>query len=558
MSIIVNYDVDNPKFMNSYFLESLNKDVLKSRDFIRHSIQYDNMTVDKLDYSNLNNILVNYFTNKKDCKLVNVSWLNTFEILNNLDIISSKDLVFLYDELTGHNLSSVNCYCVNKNIEYFWLAYSSDKSDLYKNYQKNFIIGTNTNIIKQTSNKVVNVFMCNMNIDKVKSVADVVKEVVLGYKILSRTGNIVFRISEISSKFVVSFILLTRFLFKSLTILETTNSFDIYIIGKSFYGLTSYMSNYLDKILEQVDNLSIDELLEYGFCDDTNLNVELNYYINNVLNIKRRKIINYIDDIQSMKIAISYLKNNNVSKISKLKQFKMVDGKVSGRQNFDQNIINTSISLKTPLNYKFIKIVDESIYSSPLPYHIKNILSSYDTNLPKDIHTIVDLTSHVGIDALLLSYYFNSEKLDITLVEKNETTSKVLEENFTNINNIFIDKEFNGKFSVKNMSAIDYIEKDLATIPNKLDLVYVDPPWGGIDYKSKDSLKLFLDKVDVVELIVKILPKFKYIVFKIPYNYDIDNLNLKLKDITGFINIVDIFKSGRVSYRLVFIQSLLD
>ena len=77
---------------------------------------------------------------------------------------------------------------------------------------------------------------------------------------------------------------------------------------------------------------------------------------------------------------------------------------------------------------------------------------------------------------------------------------------------------------------------------NNYDIFFIDPPWGGPDYKSNDNLKLYLSDKELKE-IIDLIPKEKFIVIKIPYNYNYDYIkkNYNLLETHSFNNIVILY-----------------
>jgi predicted RNA methylase len=58
------------------------------------------------------------------------------------------------------------------------------------------------------------------------------------------------------------------------------------------------------------------------------------------------------------------------------------------------------------------------------------------------------------------------------------------------------------------------------------DIVFLDPPWGGVLYKYYDRIDLYLSGIDISEIINKI--KTKHIILKVPKNYNTLNLQLNV------------------------------
>ena len=98
---------------------------------------------------------------------------------------------------------------------------------------------------------------------------------------------------------------------------------------------------------------------------------------------------------------------------------------------------------------------------------------------------------------------------------------------FSFVHGIEIDKE-RFKMLEKNVSCYEYNNIELTNgncidyLKNDYDIYFFDPPWGGPKYKCKESIDLYLGENNLKE-IVKMIPKKKCVVFKVPYNF---NLNL--------------------------------
>jgi 16S rRNA G966 N2-methylase RsmD len=196
--------------------------------------------------------------------------------------------------------------------------------------------------------------------------------------------------------------------------------------------------------------------------------------------------------------------------------------------------------LKNYNNYGKIKIDDDSfsyITVREIAEYISKIvcyhLLKYNVNPQKSI--LIDYTSGVGGNVLSFCRSFSKIYAIELITERCEYL----------INNIGVYGFKN--ITVVNQSAIDYNEESLLNVnPN---VVFVDPPWGGNDYKNSDTLLLKLGDLTIEELIINIITKFsnyyknkiednieddlkdkiinnnynnKLIVLKLPKNYDIE------------------------------------
>ena len=156
--------------------------------------------------------------------------------------------------------------------------------------------------------------------------------------------------------------------------------------------------------------------------------------------------------------------------------------------------------------YNKLLFTEESIYSSSKiegSKLLKNIISENFSN--KDI-TITDGTANIGTDSIFLSNYFNKiNSVEISNINYNALANNVSVFEKTNINTILGD-------------IIIVIENLIQ------DVIYIDAPWGGRDYKKNDKMKLFLGDLEILDFYKKFRNKAKVFIFKVPYNYDLDYL----------------------------------
>lgn len=133
---------------------------------------------------------------------------------------------------------------------------------------------------------------------------------------------------------------------------------------------------------------------------------------------------------------------------------------------------------------------------------ISHIIANF-TNTNK--LNILDATAGLGGNLLSFAKLFHKT----TGIELDKTRFKLLENNI----------------KCYNYDNITLINDNCLNHLKDYDVYFFDPPWGGPEYKKKELLNLYLGNTSLDE-IVKIIPKNKYIVLKVPYNY---NINL-LKD----------------------------
>ena len=180
------------------------------------------------------------------------------------------------------------------------------------------------------------------------------------------------------------------------------------------------------------------------------------------------------------------------------------------------NLENSNIfAKKEGIDYDKLIITDEGKYSITRQKDGERLLEI----IKKEIKTtkdkiITDLTGCVGGDTILFGLNFKK----VYSIEYNDINYKALENNVKNVYNLENVKLYHG---------------DSTKIYNwKTDVLYLDPPWGGNDYKEKDRIDLYLGNIRVDIFIIEILEREnrpKYIFIKLPRNYNFSRL-YKLKN----------------------------
>jgi|688.fasta_scaffold42294_10 predicted RNA methylase len=226
--------------------------------------------------------------------------------------------------------------------------------------------------------------------------------------------------------------------------------------------------------------------------------------------------------------------------------------KIINTAEYSGGLDNKKYKYTFPHRKKF-KSVAETHYSVAGPYQTAQeikIFKSLFEIVPKEI---IDATAHVGVDSLTLAYAFPNA--NITSVERNPVVYELLKEN---IENLGYSKHQDGRkrFTVVNMSADVYL-KDL---DHTVDLIYMDPPWGGRGYVAASDLPLHdelgnptIPLSDVVNIALR---KTKLLVLKAPYNFKVDEFGTKINGkIDGIRNINRFNDTSRVSFIFIIIRS---
>lgn len=134
---------------------------------------------------------------------------------------------------------------------------------------------------------------------------------------------------------------------------------------------------------------------------------------------------------------------------------------------------------------------------------------------------ILDGTAGVGGNSISFGHYFTN----VISIEKNIERYNFLVENLNS---------FNLKNKVINGSLIDYLNEDY-------DLIFIDPPWGGPNYKYEKELSLSLDNIKLKNMVLTLKDSNKIIVLKLPFNYNLNEfstLNYQIYKIKNYLIII--------------------
>jgi hypothetical protein len=161
-----------------------------------------------------------------------------------------------------------------------------------------------------------------------------------------------------------------------------------------------------------------------------------------------------------------------------------------------------------PSNNDKIRIDTVGKYSITLPNKtqiITNLIAKYMNT--SDL-VITDAMACIGGDTLTFSKTFtkvNACELDAVRFEYLKHNMEIFEcKNITFLNNNYLD-------------IFDKITQDV---------IYIDPPWGGPEYKKKDKVRIKFGEIKLEDICDKIVENklCKLLVLKLPYNYDLTDL----------------------------------
>ena len=143
----------------------------------------------------------------------------------------------------------------------------------------------------------------------------------------------------------------------------------------------------------------------------------------------------------------------------------------------------------------------------------------------------------------IITYHLNKIKIDVNNISITDATAGVggntlsFGMNFKTVNAIELD-EIRYEYLVNNINIYDlknintYSDDCRVILPTLINqnVVFIDPPWGGKDYKSFKKLRLNLSSTSIEDLCNNLMDPKKniscpeLILLKLPTNYDVEFL----------------------------------
>lgn len=140
---------------------------------------------------------------------------------------------------------------------------------------------------------------------------------------------------------------------------------------------------------------------------------------------------------------------------------------------------------------------------------------------------ITDSTSCIGGNSVFFAKTFKF----VNVVEKNNDVLDTLCENLKNYNNTIIYK----------------CSYNIIKFALRQDVIFIDPPWGGNNYKNKKKIKLFLDNIEIIRIINELYQFCKIICIKIPLNFDETSIETNF----WYNKIYNIYKNKTKIYKII-------
>lgn len=175
----------------------------------------------------------------------------------------------------------------------------------------------------------------------------------------------------------------------------------------------------------------------------------------------------------------------------------------------DVSTLETMFPEKQGVDYSALRMTPEGEYSITRRADGKKLLQKMISVVgPAKSKHITDLTGNVGGDTILFGLHFGF----VDSIELDEENFEALKNNVKT-------------FKLKNVNV--YHGDSTRLFRWKTDVVYIDPPWGGPDYKEKKNLDLFLgdERLDIfLDTVLEQEWRPNYIFMKLPRNYNFERL----------------------------------
>ena len=265
-------------------------------------------------------------------------------------------------------------------------------------------------------------------------------------------------------------------------------------------------------IINLIENLNNNFNYKFNLNKLTYNNINIIVNLINYLKKKNKLFYNTLISIIKYGKKLNILSNNN-----RVKYFKYI---------YFANINN--------VNLDNIKINDDSYYSIT-SYNDANYICNLIYKIYKTKNIIItDSTANIGGNTIsfgLFNFKF------INSIEIDELCSRYLIHNINcyNLKNIRVQN-------------INYLDVYLNLYQ---DVVFLDPPWGGPEYKKKQNLDLYLDNINIITIIDNLFSNTltSSIILKAPFNYNFNKLLNKFNNINNIT--IKIYKLNK--YNIVYI-----
>lgn len=175
--------------------------------------------------------------------------------------------------------------------------------------------------------------------------------------------------------------------------------------------------------------------------------------------------------------------------------------------NYDEELFKKNFPNDKNIDFKKLKISNIGKYSMDKPDKAQILSDLIKENMGTTDLVITDANSNMGGNVINFAKNFNF----VNSVEIVPFHCEILKNNIDVYN--LLDK-------VK-IHCNDYLD---IMFELKQDVIFFDPPWGGPDYKKEKNLNLYLDNINIIDIVNELYDNAKMIVLRIPRNFNIVDL----------------------------------
>eukprot|EP00277_Geminigera_cryophila_P043289 CAMPEP_0173080326 /NCGR_PEP_ID=MMETSP1102-20130122/16206_1 /TAXON_ID=49646 /ORGANISM="Geminigera sp., Strain Caron Lab Isolate" /LENGTH=419 /DNA_ID=CAMNT_0013953885 /DNA_START=136 /DNA_END=1398 /DNA_ORIENTATION=+ len=186
--------------------------------------------------------------------------------------------------------------------------------------------------------------------------------------------------------------------------------------------------------------------------------------------------------------------------------------KILGKRNYFFSNLSMSTRQKIEMDQEASYSVTQMDLAEETSKEILSRLKERGWSDPQTA-TITDATACIGGNTFSFAHYF----ANVNAVELDETRAKML------TNNVELLCEKNNVTVIKG----DYNEEQKTLTQ---DVVFFDPPWGGESYMKQSSISLELSGKPLVEICRDLRGRTKFIVLKVPKNFDLQKFEERGKE----------------------------
>jgi predicted RNA methylase len=160
------------------------------------------------------------------------------------------------------------------------------------------------------------------------------------------------------------------------------------------------------------------------------------------------------------------------------------------------------------INPDALKMTRESVYSTSPPDQAKLVIDIASAFFDLKETTITDATANIGGNLYAMIPVFKK----VNAVEINPQTFGMLKHNVSIIH--------------PTAGNVTFVNTDYSQIYRDLmqDVMFIDPPWGGVDYHSKKDQELYLSEMPLRKLIADMPHNAGLVIAKLPTTYPVADL----------------------------------